>query len=595
MASPAMADSRPARPALSEALTLLAFCGFLFFFGLGAIGLVGADEPRYAQIAREMLARHDWVTPVLNGKPWLEKPALYYWEAMLSYRLFGVSDWAARIPAAFSATTMAAAIYLVFAFVIRRRNPGYSHPTLDDLYRSDSPADPARPVLNPLDAALMTVSSAAMIGFGRGASTDMLMAANFSIAMLCWLAGYLRRQRRWLFGFYAFLALATLAKGPVAPALAVLILALTAAMQLDLAILRWTVYWPAIALYFAVTTPWYWLVQARTGTFFRVFFLQHNLERFGTNLFRHPQPFWYYLPVTLLALLPWTVWCCLACWRGLKRLTPVTRLYSVRKDHYTKFVDPSPAQAADFLDHDVLPRFLVVWAIVPVVFFSFSQSKLPGYILPAVPAWTLLAAFVLERESERHARPGRVAILLHAAVSAALVGAAVVSPYLVLKIPVARTAVVVAGAAALAIVIGLLVTLRRGLGMLRFSTLVPVVIALGYVLRIAAPAVDLTQSARPVALELARIESQPARIAVLHVKRETEYGLNFYRNQEIFSYDRAEIPPEDHLVVARRGSESELNELAGGRRVVRLGQFPAQGLEFFWITRATAHAAELPR
>ena len=68
-----------------EPATLIAFCAFLFFFGLGAFGLVGADEPRYAQIAREMLARHDWITPMLNGRPWLEKPVLYYWLAIVSY------------------------------------------------------------------------------------------------------------------------------------------------------------------------------------------------------------------------------------------------------------------------------------------------------------------------------------------------------------------------------------------------------------------------------------------------------------------------------------------------------------------------------
>src|ERR1044071_9386618 len=104
--------SRSAKLLLLQLLVVLPVCGFLFFFGLGAFGLVGADEPRYAQIAREMLARHDWVTPVLNGKPWLEKPVLYYWEAMVSYSLFGVSDWAARIPGALSATTMIVAIYI---------------------------------------------------------------------------------------------------------------------------------------------------------------------------------------------------------------------------------------------------------------------------------------------------------------------------------------------------------------------------------------------------------------------------------------------------------------------------------------------------
>src|SRR5512144_2034206 len=102
-----------------ELLVLAAFCAFLFFFGLGSFGLVGADEPRYAQIAREMLARHDWVTPVLNGVPWLEKPALYYWGAMLSYSIFGVTDWAARLPSAVLATAMVAAIY----FFMRRYRP----------------------------------------------------------------------------------------------------------------------------------------------------------------------------------------------------------------------------------------------------------------------------------------------------------------------------------------------------------------------------------------------------------------------------------------------------------------------------------------
>src|SRR5579884_204692 len=91
---------------LMQLALVLAICYFFFFFGLGAFGLVGADEPRYAQIAREMLARNDWVTPVLNGIPWLEKPVLYYWAAMISYRIFGVADWTARVPSAIFASSM---------------------------------------------------------------------------------------------------------------------------------------------------------------------------------------------------------------------------------------------------------------------------------------------------------------------------------------------------------------------------------------------------------------------------------------------------------------------------------------------------------
>src|SRR5258706_16024516 len=104
----------------TDMLLLVAFCGFLFFYGLGSFGLLGADEPRYAQVAREMLERHDMVSPTLQGKPWLEKPALYYWQAMLAYSIFGVTDRAARMPSAFDAVLMVAAIYIF----LRRFRPG---------------------------------------------------------------------------------------------------------------------------------------------------------------------------------------------------------------------------------------------------------------------------------------------------------------------------------------------------------------------------------------------------------------------------------------------------------------------------------------
>src|ERR1700729_2681255 len=95
----------------TDVLLLAGFCAFLFFYGLGQFGLVGADEPRYAQVAREMLQRRDWVTPTLGGRPWLEKPPLYYWQSMVGFAIFGVSDWAARVPAALNATLLVLAVY----------------------------------------------------------------------------------------------------------------------------------------------------------------------------------------------------------------------------------------------------------------------------------------------------------------------------------------------------------------------------------------------------------------------------------------------------------------------------------------------------
>src|SRR6202161_135733 len=122
----------------TDSLLLAGFCAFLFLYGLGQFGLIGADEPRYAQVAREMLERHDWITPALGGRPWLEKPPLYYWQAMLSYSVFGVSDWAARLPSAVDATLMVFAVYLF----LKRLRPGFE-----------------------LDAALMTASAAGVVVF----------------------------------------------------------------------------------------------------------------------------------------------------------------------------------------------------------------------------------------------------------------------------------------------------------------------------------------------------------------------------------------------------------------------------------------------
>jgi 4-amino-4-deoxy-L-arabinose transferase-like glycosyltransferase len=176
-----------------EWLLLAGFCIFLFFYGLGQFGLVGADEPRYAQVAREMLERHDWITPTLGGRPWLEKPVLYYWQAMIAYSLFGVRDWAARLPSAVDASLIVLGVY----FFLRKLRPGFH-----------------------LDGALMTASAAGLVGFAHSASTDMPLAAMFSLAMLGWYAWWETSQKIYLAAFYVCLALAVLAKGPVAPALA---------------------------------------------------------------------------------------------------------------------------------------------------------------------------------------------------------------------------------------------------------------------------------------------------------------------------------------------------------------------------------------
>ncbi len=531
----------------TEPAALALFCAFLFFFGLGAFGLVGADEPRYAQIAREMLARHDWVTPTLGGNPWLEKPVLYYWQAMLSYMMFGVSDWAARVPGAVSASAMIAAIYLF----MRR-------------FRSGSQ----------FDVALIAASSAGVIGFARAASTDMPLAAAFTIGMLGWLAWLFTGRRLWLAGFYGFIALGALAKGPVAPALAAAIIVLFALAHRDWRLIVRTLWIPGILLFCAVALPWYIAVQMRNPEFFRVFILQHNLARFGTNLFRHERPLWFFVPVLLLGIVPWTTFFV----AGL--------VHSIRSCIRLRTSGDTP----DYAAQTHLPTLLVIWTIVFLVFFSFSQSKLPGYVLPAIPACAMLAGdYVFRRLSL--GRPVHVVILsLHSALAALTFAAALLAPYRIQGTSAPAAARDVAAALGAVIFVAMTITLRRsGLRILRFTTLVPVILAIAFLLRLAAPTLDNALSARPLARILEQTETTRAPIAVFHVRRSMEYGLAFYRNQVIQSYDRAEIPVSDHMLVAASGTESELARLLPGRRLSHLGTFAPQQLDYYWVSTPREH------
>lgn len=524
-------------------LLLAGFCAYLFFFGLNYFGLVGADEPRYAQIAREMLARHDWITPVLGGRPWLEKPVLYYWEAIFSYRLFGVSDWAARIPSAFDATLMLVAVYLF----LRRFRPGFH-----------------------LDGALVTASLAGVIGFARAASTDMPLSAMLTIALLAWYAWFESAKKRYLGSFYVFAALATLAKGPVAVVLAAAIIVGFAVAKGDCGLIRRTLWIPGIVLFCVVGLPWYVEVQIRNPQFFRVFILQHNLERFGTNLYRHPQPFWYYLPVTLLGLVPWSVFVLAAVGDAVRAWWNEKR--------------------AMFASEDALTVFLVIWLILPTVFFSFSESKLPGYILPALPAGAILLADYVRRHGMAEEEPHLVLVLLHGVVAALPIIPALMLQYVVIqhRLPWG-TAAEISTVVAVVLTVGIIWTLRShyGLRVLRFVTLVPAVLAVAAILKIGAPALNARLSARPVAEEISRIETQPRPLAVFRVSRETEYGLTFYCNQIVDRYDRGEIPKGEHLVVAPAGSREQLAEAVPGRRVAYLGNYLAQELEFYWVEKSS--------
>ena len=572
----------PSVSVIREMVLLFAVTAFVLFYGLipifggDQLGLVGADEPRYAQIAREMLAEHNgicdqlhatimprgthWtdlrnsyacltggtVTPILNGRPWLEKPALYYWRAMGFFREFGVSDWSARLPSSSGALALIVLIYLH----MRRFRPG-GH----------------------LDAALITASCLGIVAFARGASTDMQLAAPFCIGMLGWYAWYETGKKFWLFDLYFFGAAATLAKGPVAPFLALIIIFFFTALRREWSLLRRTIWIPGILLYLVMVLPWYIAVQRRNPTFVRSFFLEHNLERFATNRYQHHQPFWFYAAVLVLGLMPWSV----LSFRALLDAVGVSVAeWRARRNpqHYLSHMRAG----------DAFPEFLVLWALFPILFFSFSGSKLPGYILPSIPPLTILTGDYLNRV-RRQGLPGWL-LGLHAFLSAALVFVLVLAPqHMKYETLVPSPAWLVAAAlAACAIALLIVFLVRRGgIPQVLTATLVPVLGLLIFLLGFHGKDLDLNYSARPLARDIAEKAPGVKLIASLGVRRDMDYGLSFYRDQPMLHYGSDGVPDAEHVLVVRADETAQLSDWLRNRLYQPILLFESQGLAVYRV------------
>ena len=577
-----------------EFVVLVAIGGFLLLYGLAPLaggdqlGLVGADEPRYAQVAREMLAVHDQtcdslgvdlvpkslhlvdiknsyrclqagtVTPILYGQPWLEKPALYYWRAMGFFREFGISDWSARLPSTSGAAFLIALIFLH----MRRFRPG-GH----------------------LDAALLTASAIAVFAFARGASTDMQLAAPFCIGMLGWYAWYETGKKFWLFDLYFFGAAATLAKGPVAPFLALSIIFLFTALRREWTLLRRTIWLPGIILYFVMVLPWYIAVQRRNPTFLNEFILNHNLKRFATNQYQHHQPGYYYLIVLILGLIPWTV-------LGFRALVDALQIsfaeWKVRRKPVPYLGNSRPG--------DAFPEFLVLWALFPILFFSFSGSKLPGYILPSIPPLTILTGDYLYRTRRTGLKPWL--LWSHATLCAIMVFVLVLAPQHMkydTLVPSAQWLTIAAASAIITLLMVAFAIRRFGNSQIRNVTLIPLCAMLFFLLGFHGHDLDLNYSARPLAREIAAQAPDEKIVALIGVRRDLEYGLAFYRNQPMLHYDNENegVPNGEHILIAPIKDQEDLNRYLAGRIYEPLFLYDMQGLEVYRVL-AASQTVQLP-
>jgi len=344
------------------ALVLVLLCWLAFFNGLGVLGLTDKTESLFVEVGHQMVLRQDWVTPWWNGERFFDYPVWGYWMVALSFRLFGVSEWAARLPVALAASTVVVASFaLVSGWAAAGEQPA---------------ARWGRGLL----AAAVLATTPGWVGWGRTSTTDMFLSSAITLALYGFLLAHRHRQQPVLAGlgrvaFALFTGVAVLAKGPVGLLLPGLVI---------VAFLTLTGQWrpwlrplpllAMLALFLGVAMPWYGAAAQANGVAFLGGFLGFsNLQRFTSVLYNHPGPFWYYLPCLLLLLLPWSLFLP-AAMAGLR----FWRLSSWRR----AAADPGRE----------LPLFLLLWLVVMVAFFSAAATKLPGYILPVVPAGSLLVA-----------------------------------------------------------------------------------------------------------------------------------------------------------------------------------------------------------
>jgi 4-amino-4-deoxy-L-arabinose transferase-like glycosyltransferase len=329
-------------------LLLFAIIIVFYLYGLGKLPLLGPDEPRYAQVAREMFLNRDLITPTLGGHTWFEKPALLYWMIVASFKVFGVSEWPARLGPAVCGLLTIVAVWYIGRWVDGA--PGFA-----------------------FWGVVVSASCLGLIVFSRAVSFDVVITMTSTWSLSFFLLHELpstKSKRLLLAGFYVFVGLSLLAKGLVGIVIPFGVVGFYYLLRR-----AWpqrsvwlTLIW-GVPLAVLVAATWYGPVIARHGwKFIDEFFVQHHFARFVSNKYHHPQPFYFYPAIILMLALPWTVHFIIALVRA--------RRWQLRE--------------TDSLS--IVRVFALAWLLLPIVFFSFSGSKLPGYILPALPAVALLVA-----------------------------------------------------------------------------------------------------------------------------------------------------------------------------------------------------------
>jgi 4-amino-4-deoxy-L-arabinose transferase-like glycosyltransferase len=351
-------------PAQSTDRWLLCLFGaavvFVLLYQLGGAALFEPDEGRNSEKAREILVLNDWVTPHENFHPVLDKPIFFYWLIALSFRLFGVSAWAARLPSALAAL---GCVLLVYRFARTRWGRWEA-----------------------LWAALILLTSTEFFILARVVIFDMTLTFLQTIALWAFYevdhAEETSRRRIFCVIMYLALGAGTLIKGLIGVVIPGIVFLFYILLLRRWQILRKIYLIPGALLFFAVVLPWYLQADARNPGYLSYYIWSEHFGRYATATFDRWEPWYYFIVVGLVGFFPWTL------------LLPL-----VVKDHWKRAGDDKTL-------------FLILWAVLPFLFFSASKSKLPHYILPIFPALSILTAAALVRLHQTSGSTLRFALAL---------------------------------------------------------------------------------------------------------------------------------------------------------------------------------------
>lgn len=321
-----------------------------FYLNIYAIPLFDLDEGAFSEATREMFVRGDFISTYLDGNPRYDKPILIYWLQAISVLIFGINEFGFRLPSAVAATLW---VLAVFGFVRRVRDERTG-----------------------LVAAIITATAFEVTVMAKAATADALLNLFIATSMFCIYLYWRERERRWVLFAFALIGLGFLTKGPVSVLVPLAASFLFFAVKKELNTWFKMVFNPlGIVIFLAIAMPWYVAQYLKEGdAFIQGFFFKHNIDRFQGAMEQHGGGLFYYLPVVIVAVLPFTTVL-------IKSLANIKQLW-----------------------RDDLTLFCVLWFGFVVIFFSFSGTKLPHYVLYGLTGAFIIMALWLEKPRADKAR-----------------------------------------------------------------------------------------------------------------------------------------------------------------------------------------------